>query len=525
MHKNGVVTFVSNNSFIDSRTYDGFRKCVAKEFQEVYIIDLKGNARTSGERRRREGGNVFSDQIRVGVAVYFLVRKERVEGCKIHYNAVDDYWKAEEKKAYLAQQEIQHIPFKHLLPNEEGNWINIAKNDFDKLLPLANKETKQTKRKIEERALFKNYSLGIATNRDEWVYDFDDESLVRKIRYFCKIYGLEIDRWEKSNKRVPINDFVDRQIKWTSELEDHLLRGTELRFLKKYVRQAAYRPFVKQRLYFAEVIIHRMYQQNTFFPIGNSYTENKLICINTGNKVFNVLATDVVPNNHFNGDSQCFPLNSYGQDGAEVDNITDWGLEQFRKQYEKSRRRTKAQLTKEDIFHYVYGVLHNPAYRKKYELNLKRDFPRIPFYYDFWQWAEWGRILMKCHVEFEKAKSFSLKRIDVKSNVLSPQQLELAQKAKLRADKEAGIIILDGLTELHGVPAAAWEYKLGNRSALEWVLDQYKESKPSDPTIAERFNTYRFADYKEGVIELLKKVCTVSVKTMEIVTEMETAGR
>ncbi|MFC2131464.1 type ISP restriction/modification enzyme, partial [Bacteroidota bacterium] len=174
-----------------------------------------------------------------------------------------------------------------------------------------------------------------------------------------------------------------------------------------------------------------------------------------------------------------------------------------------------SEIQKEDIFHYTYAVLHNPAYRKKYELNLKREFPRLPFYEDFWQWRDWGKQLMDLHINFEQAEKFPLKQRDTGYDKAHDP------KAKLRADKANGIIILDEQTELHGVPKEAWDYKLGNRSALEWILDQYKEKKPRDPTIREKFNTYRFADYKDKVIELLMRVCTVSVETMQIVNQMK----
>jgi predicted helicase len=181
---------------------------------------------------------------------------------------------------------------------------------------------------------------------------------------------------------------------------------------------------------------------------------------------------------------------------------------------------------KTDIFHYVYAVLHNPAYRKKYELNLKREFPRIPFYDDFHKWAKWGEQLMNLHINYEAAEPYPL-RIEIAGqarndgqNAISPGEGQ-GVRCKLKADKSAGVIIIDEETELHGIPAIAWEYKLGNRSALEWILDQYQEKKPKDPTIAEKFNTYRFTDYKEEVIDLLKRICTVSVETMKTVGEME----
>ncbi len=249
-------------------------------------------------------------------------------------------------------------------------------------------------------------------------------------------------------------------------------------------------------------------------------------------------------------------LYRYTETGERIDNITDWGLEQFQKHYAElggrsspdpqvrkvgsttPSQRAKDTIGKEDIFHYVYAVLHNPAYRKKYELNLKREFPRIPLYKDFWQWAKWGKELMVLHINYESAKPFALKENSYTVKAEAKRQKEIFMKVgepepmygkqpkikvKLKADKEKGMIDIDELTFLTGVPKEAWDYKLGNRSALEWVLDQYKEKKPGDPTIAEKFNTYRFADYKEHVIDLLKRVCTVSVETMKIVSKMESA--
>jgi predicted helicase len=236
------------------------------------------------------------------------------------------------------------------------------------------------------------------------------------------------------------------------------------------------------------------------------------------------------------GGSQCLPLYRYDSNGNRHDNLTDWGLSQFTTHYKDNS------ITKEAVFNYTYGVLHNPAYRKKYELNLKREFPRLPFYKDFWQWSKSGKALMDLHLEYETVEPFALKRVDKaepkkvekpslfgadsSGDSKSPDELKLFKakgklKVKLKADKETGIIYIDEYTHLEGIPDIAWTYKLGNRSALEWILDQYKEKKPRDKTIAEKFNTYQFADYKETVIDLLMRVCTVSVRTMEIINEMK----
>lgn len=205
--------------------------------------------------------------------------------------------------------------------------------------------------------------------------------------------------------------------------------------------------------------------------------------------------------------------------GIKVDNITDWALKQFRENYGT----TGPLVSKDAIFHYVYAVLHDPIYRERYSQNLKREFPRIPFYRDFWRWAEWGEKLMALHIGYETVEPWPLKRLDLKEE--KSANAGLAPKTMLKADKDHGIIVLDSETQLSGVPALAWDYRLGNRSGLEWILEQHREKTPKDPTIREKFNTYRFADHKETMINLLARVTRVSVETMEIVAEMKTANR
>jgi len=224
--------------------------------------------------------------------------------------------------------------------------------------------------------------------------------------------------------------------------------------------------------------------------------QNKVICVSSKSTVY--LAVSTYADLHYTGDTQCVPLYRFDSNSSRHDNITDWALEQFRTHYQD------ATIAKEDIFHYVYGVLHDPAYRAKYEINLKRSLPRVPFMQDFRLWAAWGKELMDLHLGFESAAPYPLEIVE------SPIDDGTIPKARLKADKAGGGIILDDKTTLIGIPDTAWEYKLGNRCALEWILDQYKEKKPKDPTIARLFNTYRFADYKNKVINLLLRVCTVS---------------
>jgi predicted helicase len=443
--------------------------------------------------------------------------------CKIHYIALDDFWRKEQKLQWLTENPLQRIPFEIIRPDKNNNWINLVDNDFERLLPLCSKDSKSGKNK---EVLFELFSTGISTNRDEWIIDFSKENLKNKMNYFADYYNALIGKTDV--------DFT-KGIKWSRNLKQRFSRNLKENFDEKKIKRVNYRPYIPISIYHSKVFIDEHGLTDSFF-----YDENKAICIsgNGASKQFQTLAIDTFSSLDLLEKTQCLPLYRYDKQGNRIDNITDWGFLQFKEHYTKgmraSNRYTEEQLnamsddelmdvgldegefylTKEYIFHYVYAVLHNPAYRKKYELNLKREFPRIPFYDHFHQWAAWGEHLMDLHINYENAEPYPLR-------VVMATDAKLLPKPKLKADKEAGIIFLDENTELTGIPAEAWNYKLGNRSALEWILDQYKESKPKDPTIASTFNTYRFADYKEQVIDLLKRVCTVSVETMKIVEEME----
>ncbi len=321
----GIIGFVSNSAFLDARQDDGFRRVVAEEFNELWAIDLKGNARTSGERRRREGGNVFDDKIRVGVAVYFLVRRKGLDGFKVFYNAVDDYAKAFDKVAYVKDQAIHDLPFSGIVPDAKGNWLNQSNSDFEKLLPLANRETKLAKRVEDERAVFGLYSLGIATNRDEWVYDFNMDALAAKGMYFSKVYREERERFENETPdRSALGDWVNRSIKWTAELEDHLAKGDAIHFSEMNLTRAMYRPFVVKHCYYAPIVTHRRYQMPQIFPHHRNGS-NPAINFSARHQPFYALASGKLVDLHFTGDNQCLPLYRYTADGERVCNITQWG--------------------------------------------------------------------------------------------------------------------------------------------------------------------------------------------------------
>jgi len=504
---NGIVAFVSNSSFIDSRTFDGFRKVVAREFNEIWIVDLKGNARTSGERRRQESGNVFHDQIRVGIAVYFCVKKKGIKGCRIFYEAVRDYAKSDEKREFLISNAISKRRFEEIHPDGKGNWINLANTDFDTLLPILDPETKVASKPSREKAIFKLFGNGVNTARDEWVTDFSESTLDSKVHLFLAEYA----------RHTPKAKHHDTVIKWSRNLKSKLDRGQKESFDRECVRTYAYRPYVAVYAYLSRLMIDELGQLEAF-----DTSDNVTINLPAG-KDFRCLATTLPSDFHYIGDTKVLGMYRYDRSGRRVDNVTDWALERFKKHYQPGRAKPKRPIDKEAIFHYVYGVLHDPVYRGKYVLNLKREFPRIPFYSDFWQWSDWGKELMDLHISYESIAPAKLKRTDTRDE--KAKKAVLAPKVVLKADKDAGRIVLDSETAISGIPSEAWEYKLGNRSALEWILDQYKESKPKDPTIREKFDTYRFADYKEEVINLLMRVTTVSVNTVAIIRAMKDTAR
>jgi predicted helicase len=548
--KNGVICLITNNSFINNKAFDGFRKTIKDEFDFAYIIDLGGNIRELSGKDGiwlNEEHTIFGVAAAVGIAIMFLVKKVTQDNsfCKINYIHPNDIRATrDEKLDWLRTSPFEQILFENITPKNDS-WIKQSNNDFDDLIPLAK----------DRNSIFSLYSLGVNSNRDEWIYDFERKNLSKKMKYFISVYNILITNDEK--KLSPL-------IKWSSSLENYFHRKIKGSISEDYIKISCFRPFVKKYHYQEKIFNHRL-TQNHYDSFGiNLDKPNSLICINVNGKDIYNLASDMIVDLHFTGDCQYFPLSQYDSNGNRIDNITDWGLEQFVKHYgvviaspERTKQSTKQkqiasgrnlrndeqQITKEDIFHYVYAVLHNPAYRKKYEINLKREFPRIPLYKDFWQWAKWGKQLMDIHINYEDAKLYPLKVIasEVKQsnkeqiasgknlrndNGKKPEENNEHQpkiKVKLRADKTAGTIEIDELTLIKDVPKEAWEYKLGNRSAIEWILDQYKEKKPSDPTIAEKFNTYKFAEYKDHVIELIKKVTTVSVETIKIIKEMESA--
>ena len=476
---NGIIAFITNRAYLEARQDDGFRQVASGEFTDIYFMDLgsdvRRNPKISGTTH-----NVFG--IQTGVAVAFFVReKSRLGECNIHYASREDAEVARDKLAYLKETGLDSVPFESIKPDAKNNWLNQSNSNFESLLPLADRQTKLAKSVDEEQAVFGLYSLGILTARDEWVYDFDNNVLHDKVKEFCETYQREMHRYSVGKTDgTSVRNWVDRSIKWTSELEDHLVKGDGLQFESRNIITATFRPFVVKHCYYAPIVTHRRYQIPQVFP-PNTSGQNKVICFSglASNKPFSVLATDKVFGHDTLEKTQCLPLYRYTEDGERVSNITLWGIDHinghYRQQWGDDFQELAGEdgITAEQSFAYTYAVLHNPVYRHDYAVDLLREFPRLPLYRDFHHWVEMGQKLLDLHIGFESAEPYPLERHDREDAVPT--------RAILRADKSRGTITLDERTTLSGVPEKAWAYRLGNRSALEWVLDQYKERKPPGP--------------------------------------------
>ena len=417
-----------------------------------------------------------------------------------------------------------------ITPDAKGNWLNQSNSDFDNLLPLANRQA----RYAGEDSIFHLVCPGAKTDRDDWVYDFDLSNLRSKALFFADSYNALVDSG---------SDTYDPIIKWSSTLRDKFRRGETITYNDANRIVSFYRPFVSKH-HFTDAMMNDRLTGNHYEMFGEDLKQDNMVICFKGPSAnyFAVLAANKLVNEKFagtnNGGTFCLPLYRYTPDGQRVSNITDWGLRRINDHYRKEwgahfDAAYPDGIAAEDVFAYTYAVLHDPVYRHQYRVDLLREFPRLPLYHDFDTWAKMGQQLLDLHLNFETAEPYPLQRTDVgaplvgappgadvRANNHSPPPDAPTPKPILRADRERGIIRLDDQTTLTGVPPDAWRYQLGSRSALEWVLDQYKEKKPRDPTIRERFNAYRFADHKEPVIDLLRRVATVSAETMRLVDDM-----
>ncbi len=393
---------------------------------------------------------------------------------------------------------------------------------------MADKATKRAKKPSQQRAIFSLFSTGIMSGRDEWVYDNSPAALNRKMTYFKREF----------EKALAAGKPNEKSIKWSRNLKRKLGPGSTAR--ENLFEEVLFRPFVTKNIWLSRIFVDELGAMMSAFR-----GENRIIAflsVSSANPAAVMVSDRPVDYGLLkagNGGTQCLFRYRYTKDGERIDNITDWALNKFHKAYGRNgnlrpsrtgesnespaAKNPPQPLSKDAIFNYTYGVLHDPIYKAEYAANLRKNFPRLPFKEDFWRWADWGEELMALHLGFAAAEPWPLRRLQE-----SPKPSLKgggAPKVILKADHKAGTIRIDSETTLDSIPPAAWQYKLANRSALEWLLDQFKERKPRDPVIVQKnFDTYEFAEHKESVIDLLGRVTRVSVATAALLEEMGKAG-
>ena len=516
----GIVAFVTNNSFINALTFDGMRQHLEKDFDLIYIIDLGGNIRKNTDPSKSIH-NVFD--IKVGVSINIFIRTNRFnesKATKIYYASVGEFLRKEEKFNYLNQhQQWDTINWQLIDPDKNNNWLTEGlENDFDIFISLANKEAKLSKNH-DDGIIFKMFSLGVSTNRDTWAYNFIDINLTTNIQYLISNYNEQVIRWnQRLDKAIKIDDFVnydESKISWSDGLKKYLSRGTIFNYKSDCIRKAIYRPFTSCFIYFDAGLNDRRGQFPLIFPTPDNEKENQIVCLTgiASEKPFVVLMVNKICDLHLNGagcGTQCFPFYTYEKDGTNrKENITDWSLEQFRNYYQDPT------ITKWDIFYYTYSLLHHPTYRERYAANLKRELPRIPYAPDFRGFADAGQQLADLHLNYEEKPEYPLKFIE---NDQVPLDWRV-EKMKLSKDKTQ--IIYNEFLTLSGIPPEVFQYRLGNRSGLDWIIDQYQVKIDKRSGIV---NDPNRLDDEQYIVRLIGQVITVSLETVKIVDSLPDLG-
>ena len=506
----GIIVLITNNSFIDAKQFDGLRQCLAEEFDWLYMLDLGGNM------RKGQPGNANVFGITVGVSINLLVKTKgpRQGPARILYSDEAAALPKERTFQFLTENaHIGNLKWRHIQPNARQMWLTDGfAADFDTFIPLGTKTAKAAKGEVAG-TIFKTYSLGVSTNRDAWVYNLNPQQLAKNVQRTIRAYNLCVLEWHEtaSQSGITVDEFAakhTRDVKWSRDLKAKLKRGRRAEFADSKLRTSLYRPFTKAHLFFDEVISDRVSGFRPIFPTLETEQENRVLCVNlTQERPFTCLMANCIPNlimtGGFGSPTQCFPFYTYDEDGKNRrENITDWALSHFRTHYADDT------LTKWDIFHYNYAVLHHPVYRERYQVNLKHDLPHLPFTPDFWGFVNIGRQLADLHVNYET--------LDVMPNLIETPPLNWrVEKMELSADKTQ-LRYNDSLTVVD-IPPAVFDYRLGTRSALEWLIDRYRV-KP-DPNGSGIVSDPNGSD-AQYIVRLVGQVMHVSQETVRLTEEL-----
>lgn len=534
----GVIGFVTNAGWLESSSADGMRKCMTEEFNSIYIYHLKGNQRTSGERSRQEGGKVFGEGSRAPVAIVFLVKNPASTECgKIYFHSVDDYLTREEKLAELKKdRSIAQTPMEVITPDAHGDWFNQRDDSYSCFISMGSKKSVET-------TLFRNFSCGVVTSRDAWAYGSNKKLVLQNMQRSIQHYNAQVKLalTERENFKP---DLDPSKMKWDRPQKKNVTSGKQITgAAPNKLTRSLYRPFFAQFLYFDRFWNNCVYQMPSIFPtnetknllICSSGVDNKIICINQNAKDAGQIAlmTDRIVDLHFNGDTQCFPRWLPGEKSSFGDGMLNLGekegvpsgfsseaLPHFQAAYPGKS------ISEDDLFYYIYGILHSEDYRTRYANNLMKELPRIPrvaTYEQFLAFAQAGRELAKLHVRFEEVKPYEGIALEYTQPGQPSYRVKQMKWGKIagktgNAAKDKTILIYNDWITVKNIPLEAQEYIVNKKSALDWVVERACVSIDRVSSIVNDFNDYATDKGSDRYpLDLFLKVITVSIETMKIV--------
>lgn len=516
----GVVGFVVNGGFIDSKSGDGFRKCVAKEFSHLYVLNLRGNARTSGETFKREGGKIFDSGSRATIAIIFFVKDKSVNNNTIHYYDIGDYLKREDKLNRLSHfSNLDAIPFETITPNDKGDWINQRNDDFEKLIPL------KRDKKRQNPSVFDINSGGVASGRDPWVYNFSPKILTQSVQTCIDAYNADLKRFNahfreafkqrtkgvKSDKHYKqLNDSeitTDKtKIAWTQNLKMQLIKGKKLDdFSQEKISVSLYRPFNKQYFYYERELSWSFYLMKKIFP--DKSAQNVVINTGVGNgKDFSALVSDCISSGDLILHNQAYPLYYYDDLRNRHYAISGYALNLFRRHYGDNS------ITEEEIFYYIYAIFHHKGYLEKYKNSLAKEAPRIALSDDFKELSTLGKELGELHLNYESGEMHNSVKYTTLMNAEVGGYYDV-----VKMTKKGDYIIYNQNIAITKIPKKAFDYVVNGKSAIDWVIERYSITTDKDSLIENNPNDYAGGKY---IFELLCRVIKLSEKSVDLIEKI-----
>lgn len=540
--ENGVIGFVTNGSYLDSNSLDGMRKCLVSDFNAIYCFNLRGDQRTKGELSRKEGGKIFGSGSRTPVCITIFVKKKGVKkDGYIHYYDIGDYLNRGQKLEIVQKfGTLSKIPWKPVIPDANGDWLNQRNPSFINHLLMGDKQ------KREANSIWdNNYAAGILSSRDAWVYSFDKASVSHRMESFIDYYNLEMHRchdilssMQAEGIPVPKKEKVlnslrnndAHRISWSSGLINSFLKGVSIE-KNSDLKLVMIRPFCKEWLFYNRKVIERPSRWGSFFPKNN--TDNRIICVSGAplKKAFSVLMTTCIQDFHMMENSQCFPMYYFEEDRGQEGQLSLFdALDEERSNATKYKKRNaisdaslakfKAlygnKVTKEDIFYYVYAVLHSKEYISRYGTNLAKELPRIPTLDKFASWEKIGRELAELHLRYEQPVDATALGFTV-SVTTEEYTVEKMRFAKLEKTTDKTSIVYNPYITITGIPERAYDYCINGQSAIEWIMEKYQVSVDKDSGIRNDPNEYCGGKY---IFDLLISIINLSLKTLDLIDQL-----